>query len=92
MPRQPRQSSDTGIYHIMMYGILTKNIINIRGKKFLSPFALNCLYPYVILAIHFKEEDWFEKTRDKFWFRPECEEALRSAIESAQEIISKKAI
>ncbi len=49
--------------------------------------VINCLYPYPILAIHFKDDDWFEKIKEKFWFKPECEEALRNAMDRAKEII-----
>ena len=49
--------------------------------------VVNSLYPYAILAIHFKDTDWMEKMRTKVWFRPECEEALSQALEKAKEIV-----
>lgn len=49
--------------------------------------VVNCLYPYAILAIHFNDADWMEKMRTKVWFRPECEESLRSAINRAKQIL-----
>ena len=52
--------------------------------------VVNCLYPYAILAIHFKDTDWLEKMKQKVWFRPECEESLKQALERANEIIQKK--
>ena len=49
--------------------------------------VVNCLYPYAILAIHFKDTDWMEKMRSKIWFKPECEESLCKALERANTII-----
>lgn len=49
--------------------------------------VVNCLYPYAILAIHLKEEDWVEKMKNKIWFRPECETALVNAIKRALIIV-----
>ena len=51
--------------------------------------VVNCLYPYAILAIHFKDADWMEKMRTKVWFKPECEEALSNALRRANQIISE---
>ena len=48
--------------------------------------VVNCLYPYAILAIHFKDADWLGKMKTKVWFKPECEEALRKALKRACEI------
>ena len=52
--------------------------------------VVNSLYPYAILAIHFKDTNWLEKMRTKVWFRPECEEALSNALKRANQIISDK--
>ncbi len=52
--------------------------------------VVNCLYPYTILAIHFKDTDWMEKMKTKVWFKPECEEALSQALARAKEIIKQK--
>lgn len=49
--------------------------------------VVNSVYPYAILAIHLKDTDWMEKMKTKVWFRPECEEALKQALERANEII-----
>lgn len=49
--------------------------------------VVNCLYPYAILAIHFKDTDWTEKMKTKVWFKPECEESLSKALERAEELI-----
>ena len=51
--------------------------------------VVNCLYPYAILAIHFKDTDWMEKMKTKVWFRPECEEALSNALQRANQIINQ---
>ena len=48
---------------------------------------VNCLYPYAILAIHFKDTDWMEKMKTKVWFKPECEESLSNALNRAKELI-----
>lgn len=49
--------------------------------------VVNCLYPYAILAIHFKDTDWMEKMKTKVWFKPECEEFLSNALKRAKELI-----
>lgn len=51
--------------------------------------VVNCLYPYAILAIHFKDTDWKEKMKTKVWFKPECEENLRKALKRASEILKE---
>lgn len=49
--------------------------------------VVNYLYPYAILAIHFKDSNWMEKMKTKVWFRPECEKDLRQALDRANELI-----
>jgi len=49
--------------------------------------VVNCLYPYAILAIHFKDADWMEKMKTKVWFRPECEVALSNALKRAIKLL-----
>ncbi len=49
--------------------------------------VVNCLYPYAILSIHFKDADWMEKIKTKVWFRQECEESLSNALNRAKELI-----
>ncbi len=49
--------------------------------------VVNCLYPYAILAIHFKDTDWMAKMKTKVWFKPECEAALKQALNKANELI-----
>ena len=49
--------------------------------------VVNCLFPYAILAIHFKDTDWMEKMKTKVWFKPECEESLSNALHRAEELI-----
>ncbi len=46
--------------------------------------VVNCLYPYAILAIHFKDEDWVEKMKTKVWFKSECEDNIRKALKRAE--------
>ena len=45
--------------------------------------VVNYLYPYAILSIHLKDTDWIEKMRAKVWFKHECEQHLKQAIERA---------
>ena len=49
--------------------------------------VVNCLYPYVILAIHLKDTDWLAKMKTKVWFKVECEDSLIKALNRAEEII-----
>lgn len=51
--------------------------------------VVNSVYPYAILAIHFKDTDWMKKMRTKVWFRPECEEDLRNALKRVECLISQ---
>lgn len=48
--------------------------------------VVKCLYPYAILAIHLNDTDWMETIKTKVWFKPECEESMRLAIERALQI------
>lgn len=52
--------------------------------------VVNSVYPYAILAIHLKDTDWTEKMKTKVWFRPECEENLKSALERARIVLQNK--
>ena len=52
--------------------------------------VVNSVYPYVILAIHFKDTDWMDKLKTKVWFRPECEDSLRKALDRAKSLIEVK--
>lgn len=45
--------------------------------------VVNSVFPYAILAIHLKDKDWIEKMKTKVWFKPECENALKQALERA---------
>ena len=49
--------------------------------------VVNSLFPYAILAIHFEDTNWMEKMKTKVWFKPECEDALKCALQRAKEII-----
>lgn len=49
--------------------------------------VVNYVFPYAILSIHYKDENWIEKMKTKVWFRPECKEALQKALNRAKEII-----
>ena len=50
--------------------------------------VVNYLYPYAILTIHLKDSDWLEKIKQKVWFKPECEDDLKMALNRANEIAS----
>ena len=52
--------------------------------------VVNSLYPYVILAVHFNDDDWLKKIKQMFWFKPECEINLKQALERAKEIMKKR--
>ncbi len=52
--------------------------------------VVNYLYPYAILAIHFNDSNWIERMKSKVWFRPECEENLKDALERAKIILKKQ--
>ncbi len=54
--------------------------------------VVNYLYPYAILAIHFNDTDWLKKMKTKVWFKPECEDALRQALDRAKEIQIRKTV
>lgn len=49
--------------------------------------VVNSVFPYAVLAIHLSRTDWLEKMRTKVWFKPECEEFLKRALERANLII-----
>ena len=76
------------------YFNVQSNIDSVYGNWAVSTDGdvVNCLYPYAILAIHFNDTDWMEKMKAKVWFKSECEEALRKALDRANEIIQKQSI
>ena len=49
--------------------------------------VVNSVYPYAILSIHLNEADWVEELRAKVWFKPECEDNLKKALDRAKLII-----
>lgn len=51
--------------------------------------VVNCLYPYAILAIHYRDADWLEKMKKKIWFKPECEDNLQKALKRAEILLLK---
>ena len=73
------------------YFNVQSNIDSVYGNWAVSTDGdvVNCLYPYAILAIHFKDADWMEKMKTKVWFKPECEEALSNALKRANIIINQ---
>ena len=48
--------------------------------------VVNSVYPYAILAIHLKDENWLKIIKAKVWFFPECEESLSKALNRANMI------
>jgi hypothetical protein len=52
--------------------------------------VVNGLYPYAILFFHLGDNNWVEKMKAKVWFREECEDALKQALNRANEIHRKK--
>ena len=73
------------------YFNINANVDSVYGNWAVSTDGdvVNCLYPYAILAIHFMDTDWLEKMKTKVWFKPECKESLKQALERANEIIQK---
>lgn len=71
------------------YFNIQANVDSVYGNWTVSTAGdvVNCLYPYAILAIHFKDTDWMKEMKSKVWFKPECEETLRQALERAKVII-----
>ena len=56
------------------------------GQYLVDGEVVNYLYPYAILSIHFSDEDWVAKLKNKVWFKPECESELNKALNRAREI------
>lgn len=52
--------------------------------------VVNSVYPFAILAIHFKDNDWLKVLKTKTWFRPECEADLILALQKANDLIKNK--
>ncbi len=52
--------------------------------------VVNYLYSYVIPSIHLYDEDWMWKLRGKIWFRPECENCLKEALNRANSLLENK--
>lgn len=48
--------------------------------------VVNYVYPYIIMSIHLDEENWLDVLRSKIWFREECTQDIKMAIERAKEI------
>ncbi len=71
------------------YFNIQADVDSVYGNWAVSTYGdvVNCLYPYAILAIHFKETDWIEKMKTKVWFKPECEGTLGQALVRAKEIL-----
>ncbi len=76
------------IYQQFHYFNIQTDVDSVYGNWAVSKGGdvVNCLYPYAILSIHFYDTDWLEKIKTKVWFKPECEDALRQALERAKEI------
>ena len=76
------------IYQQFHYFNIQADIDSVYGNWAVSKAGdvVNCLYPYAILSIHFKDTDWLAKMKTKVWFKPECEDALRLALERAKVI------
>lgn len=70
------------------------NIDSVYGNWAVSSMGdvVNCLYPYAILAFHFNDTDWLAKMKTKVWFKPECEDALKNALDRAKQIHLQKSV
>ena len=51
---------------------------------------VNYLYPFSIFAFHLKDDNWIEKMKQKVWFKPECEDSLKHALDRAKDIHSNQ--
>lgn len=83
--------SETKIREQFHYFNIQADVDSVYGNWAVSTNGdvVNCLYPYAILAIHFNDADWLEKMKAKAWFKPECEDALKGALERAKVLLSK---
>ncbi len=52
--------------------------------------VVNCLYPYAILSFHIYDVDWIEIIGRKVWFRSECKENLKQALDRAMNLIKAR--
>ena len=84
--------NETKIKEQFHYFNILADIDSIYGNWAVSTDGdvVNCLYPEAILAIHFNDADWFEKMKLKVWFRPECEDTLRQALDRAKVILNSQ--
>lgn len=48
--------------------------------------VVNSVFPYVITAIHLKDEDWLSIITEKFWFEKDSVLNLKLALDRANEI------
>ena len=80
--------SETKIKEQFHYFHIQSEVDSVYGNWAVSTDGdvVNCLYPYAILAIHFEDADWIMKMKAKVWFKPECEDDLKSALNRAKEI------
>ncbi len=77
------------INELFHYYNINANIDSVYGNWAVSSEGdvVNYLYPFAIFAIHFRDENWMRILKTKFWFKPECEEALCNALKRAAEIL-----
>ncbi len=81
--------TDEKIFEQFHYFNIQADVDSVFGNWAVSTNGdvVNGLYPYAILSIHLKDGNWFNKIKSKVWFKPECEESLRQALNRANEII-----
>lgn len=48
--------------------------------------VVNSVFPYAIMGIHLMDTDWLRKIKGKIWFKQECEEHLKHALNRAKEL------
>ena len=70
------------------YYNIQANIDSVFGNWAVSSNGdiVNSVYPYVIFAIHLKDDDWMSILQSKVWFKTECESAFNQAFSRAMEI------
>ncbi len=79
------------IEEILHYFNIESEIDSVYGNWVVAKNGdvVNYLYPFAILAIHLHDAEWIETMKDKVWFRQECENNLRKALDRANLLLNK---
>ena len=79
------------IEEILHYFNIESEIDSVYGNWVVAKNGdvVNYLYPFANLAIHLHDAEWIETMKDKVWFRQECENNLRKALDRANLLLNK---